>query len=784
MTETPAEVTRRLFYNGEALRVDVGEPPTGGGDKYEPQTAEQAQQILAPKIRSTVEQAMTLPSPLRGDYLYVEVRLLPNYLAASYAPDILLNHVGAVLVGSRADVGVYRTKTKETRTGTRRLILAFTDAGLERFQRLIEAPGRDRTERQAFEEIRKFDDIDLPQPESVLVSGPAEETAERLTWEAVLHPAASRGAELAPTDQGVLEKWVALVRRAEGTVHRDFIRTVGGLTFVPVSLSTAAAEDVVRFNPLRAMRPMPSIRPRPRFGARAASRLQPPSTLSPVAPDVVVAVFDGGVHDLTPPSPFFAQPAIDITSEPPDDDDLDHGTGVTAAVLYGLAQPGTQATQPPTAVQSYRVLPAPNVPGDLYGYWVLDQIRDTVVRTRPAIVNLSLGPELAVEDSTEPNRWTAELDQLAWDQDVLFVVASGNAGEADQRTGLHRVQVPADMVNGLAVGACDSAPPAKPWQRAPYSSMGPGRHGNRVQPAGVQFGGTLSDPFPLIRGDGLFLNSHGTSFATPLVTHALAELSSRLPVATPAVLRAFAIHFAERHGTHKKLIHEVGFGRFPLSFTPLLDCGPDEVHVLFVAKIRRGERLGYRLPVPDRSSDVNIQLTLAYTSPTEPSQPTEYTRASLELTLRPHHLLHRFSPPSGSKDKPVDLVITSAQAFEFLNAGWKSSQEPVARGLAPTAGATERQLRDAGKWETVRHHRVSVAAAEVEQPRLEVAYLARRAGALDNNALEIPFAILATLTDRSKSGDFHDRARAQFAALTPLPRTQARLHALRTRLTR
>ncbi len=262
---------------------------------------------------------------------------------------------------------------------------------------------------------------------------------------------------------------------------------------------------------------------------------------------------------------------------------MDHGTGVTGAVMYGLTQPGDTARQPPCLVESYRVFPAPSIPGDLHGYWVLDQIKDAITNGDHHVVNLSLGLELAVEDTTEPNRWTSELDQLAWERDVLFVVAAGNAGDQDRGLGLHRVQVPADMVNGVTVGACDTAPPDSPWTRAPYSSMGPGRHGNRIQPAGVQFGGTDTNYFPVLRADGGYLDATGTSFAAPLVTHALTDLATRLPVATPSVLRAFAVHFSERHRTYRRLVDEVGHGRFPLNFRPLLDSSPDDVSVLFAA---------------------------------------------------------------------------------------------------------------------------------------------------------------------------------------------------------
>jgi subtilisin family serine protease len=445
-------------------------------------------------------------------------------------------------------------------------------------------------------------------------------------------------------------------------------------------------------------------------------------------------------------------------------------------VLYGLLAAGGQAQQPPLPVDSFRVMPPPYDAGDLDGYWILDRIKETLAEDKHKLVNLSLGPTLAVEDDMEPNRWTAELDQLAWERDIVFVVAAGNDGNQHPETGLHRVQVPADMANAVSVGACDAPAPDRPWARAPYSSMGPGRPGNRIQPLGVQFGGVDDRMFDVLRADGSFLEASGTSFSAPVVTHALADLATRLPRVNSSVLRAFAAHFAERHRAYKARQDELGFGRLPLSFADALDCGPDQVHVLFVDQIARGDILGYQLPLPRSfSSEAKMSITLAYASPVEPTQPTEYTSASLELTLRPNRNMFRFSPPQGSSEKARIADLTSAEARALLTSGWTSGQEPVTKTLTGSASLNESDLRDSGKWETLRHHRVSFAAGEVDDARLEVRYVARRAGALDGSPTEVPFAIIVSVSDPAATGTLYDDVAAQFAALRPVQRVAGRV---------
>ncbi|WP_157664954.1 S8 family serine peptidase, partial [Prescottella equi] len=418
----------------------------------------------------------------------------------------------------------------------------------------------------------------------------------------------------------------------------------------------------------------------------------------------------------------------------------------------------------------------PSVPDDLAGYWVLDQIKETVREGGHKIVNLSLGPTLAVEDDMEPNRWTSELDQLAWDNDVLFVVAAGNDGDADREAGLHRVQVPADMANGLTVGACDAPSPAAKWSRAPYSSMGPGRHGNRVQPMGVQFGGASSQMFNVLRTDGTFLEAAGTSFAAPVVTHSLAELVNHLPRVNANVLRAFAVHFAERPRQHVKLRDEIGHGRLPLSFVDSLECNADEVHVLLIDDIQHGDLAGYQLPVPDAvSSQIKMRVTMVYSSPVDPTQPTEYTNAALELSFRPHQHRFTFKPPKGDNAKSVVLDLRSPDARALMTDGWSPSQEPATKTLSTAKGRTEQQLRDAGKWETIRTHQITLNPDEVDRPRLEVSYVARRAGGLDREPTEVPFAVLVTVTDPSSAGTLYDAVSAQFSALRPTQRATQRV---------
>ncbi len=140
--------------------------------------------------------------------------------------------------------------------------------------------------------------------------------------------------------------------------------------------------------------------------------------------------------------------------------------------------------------------------------------------------------------------------------------------------------------------------------------------------------------------------------------------------------------FRRTHRAFKKRQDEFGFGRLPLSFADAMECTPpDQVHVLFVDEIARGDIVGYQLPLPRYfTGPAKMSVTLAYASPVEPTQPTEYTSASLELTLRPHRNMFRFfSPPTGSDEPAREIDLASSEARTLLMEGWKAGQEPVAK---------------------------------------------------------------------------------------------------------
>jgi hypothetical protein len=773
MTEPNApSVGGRILVNGEQM-ADAVDRARGGGEKYHPYTFEQTQARLSSQTEALATQARTISVDLRADRVVFEAKLLPNYLANSYFPDRLADLLDLVPLGSRPATGVLRVPSGSSLQPTKTLIVASDERGLDRLNLLMQNGPRTRSEQAAAEELRQFELLRLPTAEEIIgrvPDSPADVAVDLVLYEAVLHPDpdSTSSTSRRRLSSDTYKKFVALVDRHRGQVIEQQADVVGGLTFVPVRLPEDELQAIAAFNPLRSLRRMPRIRPVPELGLRSASRVNttPPPPADPSAPEVLV--FDAGVDDS---SPLFsgAVSTEDLTSKAPVAGCLQHGSAVTAAILFGEIVPGQRLDQPKAQVRHFRAIPGHDTDvSELY--WLLDRIKEKVEASNAGIVNLSLGPEVAVEDG-EPHRWTAVLDELAYERDILFVSAAGNNGESDDALGLNRVQVPGDMVNGLTIGACDTSDETEEWSRPPYSAVGPGRAGLRISPSVVAFGGSDDNPFNRLYGDGRITVDCGTSYSAPLVVHNLARLATELgDRSNAATLRAFAAHFAQPHSTLPRL--EVGHGRIHANFADNLECDSNEVTVLYQGIIQSGEVIAYQLPVPEQldRGKVQIRWTSSYLSPTDPTEAAEYTKIGLESTLRPHASTYSFRDPDDAKtQRKVDILHDQAQVAELLKMGWRQSQNPVSR--SKSSRTTEASLRADGKWETLACLKDSMLAKTLWRPRLDISQISREGGTLArDSAPPLEFALLVTV--KSLAGlPVYSQTLNEFPILTALPIT-------------
>lgn len=772
-------VPRPLLRRGETL-ARKAQKQGGGGEKYRPRSFDEARELLAPMTAALRTRALEIPEAMRGERIVFEAELLPNYLAASYFPKELRAAADLVLVGTKAATGTLRTKTGEKPDQpTKSLLLAGTVESVEKLDDLISKPPAATTKRVK-EDIATIERIEIPGPDRILRrrQDVAPESTDRLpAWEAVMHPPLDhRGQISAESRQLVLNRWNAYLAELGRYLHDGFVRTVGNLLFMPVSLAAERLEEAAGFNALRVLRPMPRMRDI----AGAELRQLPASETAPTAPAAApadaeaIAIFDGGVDEAHPLlAPFVKQ--IDLTSSAPQPTPFAHGNLVTSSALFGHLTSGATLPSPPARVDHFRVLPRPDdVEADDEVYWVIDQIEAILSGGPYRIAVLSYGPNEAVEEDLEPHRFTSALDRLAYLDDIAFAVAAGNNASGEiSPLGLDRVQPPADGANVIGVGACVE-PGEADAVRAHYSAVGPGRAGMRIQPMGVCFGGDQQRFVGAAPGGGLQA-SLGTSFAAPTVARGLATLRGPLgPESFEAdTLRAFAAHFAAGCERADHDLIELGHGRLPSDYGPHLECEPNELTVLVEDTLKRGQTKGYPFPVPPAglSGQVSLRWTVSYISPIDEEEAVEYTLAGLDVDMRPHKTRYWLSPPRGrglSRER-VDTRTDKAHIEAREGEGWKRAKNPITRSGA--AYRSEQTQVEEGKWETVVRHQSGFQAASVHLPEVWLTYLERGQGELIDaeDSIDLDFAMLLTIS-APKMVDLYETvtSSARYDSLIPI----------------
>jgi hypothetical protein len=334
----------------------------------------------------------------------------------------------------------------------------------------------------------------------------------------------------------------------------------------------------------------------------------------------------------------------------------------------------------------------------------------------------------------------------------LATIAVGNDGESDPAIGANRVQVPSDCVNALAIGACDV--PDLNWQRAPYSSVGPGRSPGITKPDLVDFGGSLQRPFLVLDSkDGeQIVPTGGTSFAAPAVmrlgTGIKAHLGSSL---STLAIRTLLVHCCETSDISK---HEIGFGRVARSLDDIVICNDREVRVVFQGRISASKYIRTPIPIPSAplKGRVKIKATLCYATAVDPHHPENYTRSGLEVLFRPN------------KDKRTKDKVTGR---ESVNAATKTFF-----GSLNNEFQTEGELRrDALKWENCMHAEKNFLATSLKDPVFDIHYNARMEGRNDTRSQEIEYALVITV-EAHKVLDLYDQVVRRYATtleqLTPI----------------
>jgi len=733
-------MTKRNFLlaKGERLTQRV-EVKSGGQPKEAPYTFAEARARLEPMLANVAQSLDTLPAAAcPNDSAVASVTLNPEYIAKSYFPADLLHAVGLTSVGSRP-----KRVTPQKRSGgrdaaemvTTEMFLMGTRTAIRRWSREI---GQWQPAHEGASQLPTIEAVTAPAPSEKLIH--IERDDKAAVFEVVLHSGEDRGEEF------FVPKFKEYLNSLGLTppLKRRFY--AGGLCFVELEAPADRIEDVAAFSLVRAIRPMPALRMlRPPIRTAGVSNdIAILSAEAPIDPTLRAVIFDGGIPTGHPLNKWAT--AIDAPGVGPANDELlRHGVGVTSAFLFGHLPANKPTPRPFGPVHHYRVIdtvPGQN-PYELYE--VLDRIENVLKTSKYDFVNLSLGPELPIDDD-EVHAWTAVLDEHFSHGESLTVVAVGNGGEGDGAIAANRVQVPADCVNTLAVGATDT--PGAGWARASYSSVGPGRSPGLIKPDLVAFGGSTPRPFLVLsHNDPPKLEpTGGTSFAAPSVLRMGAGVRAHFgsPL-NPLAIRTLLVHCVETADIPHS---EIGWGRLVADLEDIVVCPDDTVRVVYQGTVTASKYIRAPIPVPNIPFKglITIRATLCYATRVDPHHPGNYTRAGLDVYFRPNKDVHR-------DDK---------------------AQHPSTKSFFGKSRPrlTEEELRrDAWKWENCQHAENTYRGGSLNGPVFDIHYNARAEGRDDSHSQQLKYVLIVSVTAK-RIPDLYDRIvrryRTQLEALQPV----------------
>lgn len=740
---------RPLLVRGETLKLDIDAKSRRRRQKPWPVSIEEAAARVIDQSAAAAEVLASTPAKYVGEYPILEIVLHSSALAASLYPERLFRDCGFVHVGSAVH------------NDARTVYVAIPEEGLQALQQIArEAPGSIADIKNG---IQALDTISVAHP--ALRDTLSGFDADSALVEIVLHGQPDDNDAPAAAGAVTVGSVTALVDSSGGTIEDKWIRHSDTATFIPARVSHDALTEILRHNSVRICQPMPKLRelpaPIPSDQLPLTFSLSGPGLRSGVPP-LKVAVFDGGV-DADREVWQGRVTGGEIGSPVPNGDSRAHGALVTSAMLYGHLA-GTHVLPPPANlnITHYTAIPQAGREYDLQMYWLLDTIEKVVRDNDFDVVLVCIGPDLIVIDD-HIDRWTSTIDRLSFEHDVLFVVAAGNNGELDATARMNRILVPADTVNGLAVGATDSP---SGTTSASYSAKGPGRTRGQVLPTGMAFGGSEAEPFIAVDNDGALLLFQGTSCAAPLVVHGLARAAERLGLKyrTPTVLRCCAIHFADT--TRGQNPDHVGYGHLPSDYPQIDYSDAHTAHVLYQGQTTRGEVDVLAVPMPDEMpAPVDLRITVVSTSEINSTDAGDYVGAGLDITFRPDTTLYTFKSPTDENDKRSLSVTRNAEAVAELEAeGWKRSAQPDSKSWT-VQSKTEASRRAEGKWESVQviNHRLTTPMV---RPRIELQHLSRQRAVLTSGTPPLKWTMLVTLVCPVGT-DLYQAVQTQYPSLEP-----------------
>lgn len=236
--------------------------------------------------------------------------------------------------------------------------------------------------------------------------------------------------------------------------------------------------------------------------------------------------------------------------------------------------------------------------------------------------NISLGSNQEINDNFISAE-AAVLDQLQYENDVIFVVAGTNKSRAD----IEKIGSPADSINSMVVNSV-----TKSGLSTKYSRKGLALS-FFAKPDVSYYGGSEEQYIQVCEPLGVTLVA-GTSFAAPWIARKLAYLINILGL-NREVAKALIID-AARGWNDAPTPEEValyGHGIVPIKITDIIQTPEDEIKFLVTDVSEKWNTYNYHFPIPLKGDAYPYfaRATMCYFPLCDRAQGVDYTNTELNL---------------------------------------------------------------------------------------------------------------------------------------------------------
>lgn len=691
-----------LIINGKVLAESGHEPSRGGSSDIEERkfkrSLEEAREYLLPQVTKLKNEIRSLSMDDRLKNIYFKINYPHQFLAKSYEVSSIYRDSKIEVVGSCVWIDA------EGEDG-RSDFLRGSEESIELLQKYIS----DTTVQLQQREIRRMEEISLLNP-LVSIDKEKRESIYELSFYSV-------------TDIDELLKKVEK-KLGVNSSNYDVLETEDGEVFVVLKLSNEKLKQIESFNPLRSSY---SVNNRDFISASfSQAPVRNRYHYKQIENDELaqlpwIGIIDGGVAN---DKEFFSTvKQVHETEAPSSEEYIEHGTSVASIILYGdLDESGGQELKPAFRLQSVRALPS-----DLdveFNLITLDKLIWEIIPlySNIKVWNLSIGPQGPVLDEVVSSL-TRILDQIAYENDIIFVIAAGNTGSDSGIS--KRIQIPGDSVNNITVSAYFKN--KDKFATTEYSSIGPGREGAKLKPDLVDHGGLLPiDPIYTISSYNYLLNKvHGTSFAAPHVARKLGLILSQYPELNVWQARALLEHSLALRIDSDRDIFTDGKGEFDRGEEQLFFSNEDEVRVLYSGKISAKGYVLLPIPLPDKtdSKTATITWTLVTKTKVNPSNTDKYTEYGIEDDFYPNAEKYHFRKNKETRIINLSNEDAPEQIEMLIKEGYRKASYPVKED--PKYINESERRRTLLKWDTTKTQRVKKMVRSLDKPFIRLHGLSR-----------------------------------------------------------